>query len=263
MSSALRLVAVPGRRAPAPDDAFAVFLVVALVLHLVAVRAVPRPITGGDAVRPPLEIDLVIPTPALALQPAPAPEVSAAHEAAPARARPAPSAKRAPEALTGAARAGALLHAGPATADDEPVAFVTDEDGSAFGSGVVAAGAGATSGAGPELARARLAPSGWASSPGLTPEANLSRKPRLDAADPCRGYFPAGATRDWADVSVTLVVRADGSVAGVAIVAEPQPEEGFGAAARACLLAQRFRPGLDREGRSTATSTSVRLRFRR
>jgi hypothetical protein len=98
---------------------------------------------------------------------------------------------------------------------------------------------------------------------GLTPESDLRRRPALDGGDACRGYFPPLATSDVAVVSLAVVVQADGRASQVTVLDERPAGEQFGAAAKACLLAQRFSPGIDASGAPVAASTAVRLRFLR
>jgi outer membrane biosynthesis protein TonB len=151
---------------------------------------------------------------------------------------------------------------------DEPASFVTDPDGKEFGSGVVGAGGAADQGTkdGAPFVPSPPAPTAnpiVAAAPTVTPPANLSRAPKLAAADPCRGYFPAGADDDEANVSVAVVVRPDGSVASANVVNETVRGQGFGKAARSCLLATRFSPALDSSGHSTHAAATVIVRFAR
>jgi outer membrane biosynthesis protein TonB len=97
----------------------------------------------------------------------------------------------------------------------------------------------------------------------LTPAADLGRKPALGEADPCRGYFPSAASSDVATASVLIVVGKSGSVSKASIVSETPRAQGFGAAARSCMLSKRFTPALDRKGRPVATAIRVNVRFTR
>lgn len=137
---------------------------------------------------------------------------------------------------------------------DEPVRFVTDENGTAFGSGLVAQGA-----------SAGVASAAGAPEPGGPPAAppSLSRAPRLSVADPCRGFFPKRARVDRGEVTLKVRVEPDGSALWMAIVSERPAGEGFSFAARDCLRAQRFTPALDRAGRATAVVSPITVRFSR
>lgn len=156
----------------------------------------------------------------------------------------------------------------PAKAE-EPASFVTDPDGKEFGSGVV--GAGGTADKGEKDGKPFVPPSPPAptakpvapAAPTITPPSNLSRGPKLESADPCRGFFPAGADDDKANVSVAVVVRPDGSVASANVVNETVTGQGFGKAARSCLLATKFSPALDISGHSTHAAATVIVRFAR
>jgi TonB family protein len=66
-----------------------------------------------------------------------------------------------------------------------------------------------------------------------------------------------------AKVDLVVVVQAEGRVTRVTIARESPAGEGFGQAARACLLSKRFTPGADRAGRAVAASTAVRVHFTR
>ena len=92
---------------------------------------------------------------------------------------------------------------------------------------------------------------------------NLSRAPSLDEPDACRGFFPAEAGFDSAKVDLVVVVQAGGRVTSATIVRESPAGEGFGAAARACLLSKRFTPGANRAGRAVTASAAVRVHFTR
>ncbi len=167
-----------------------------------------------------------------------------------------------------AAKAAPLLTVPDTTKTaDEPVAFVTDPNGTTYGSGVVARGGSsdhgvigatpASSGVAPTKARATLP------SDAITPSSDLSRQPGLDEPDACRGFFPRGATSDAATVSVVVVVRPSGAVASVTVVGETPIGEGFGASARACLASKPFTPALDRHGDATMAAARFNVRFTR
>jgi len=60
-----------------------------------------------------------------------------------------------------------------------------------------------------------------------------------------------------------VVVGKTGSVASAAIVSESPSGQGFGAAARTCMLSQHFTPALDRAGQPAATAMAVNVHFDR
>ncbi len=242
---------------------------VALGAHLLAAglamseqRDVARP-------EPPLEVELAPPPPpAPMVTPPPAPAAAPVEERAATKAPVAKAAAAPPEP----ARAGALLTAKDDPSEppsaSEPVDFTNDPSALGFGSGVVAVGGKAQVG----LAGARPSPAPASGSSGLapratgetlTPAANLSQKPRLNESDPCRGYFPAGARDDVATAAVMVTIGRSGSVSSVQLLSETPPQQGFGAAARTCMAGKRFSPGLDRDGKPTATAIRVNIRFAR
>jgi hypothetical protein len=171
------------------------------------------------------------------------------------------------------ARVGALITAkadpAPSRATDEPVDFTHDPGVLGFGSGVVAIGGKAQVGP----AHAQLSPGaastgtrGLGSRPAgeqLTPVSDLSQKPRLAESDPCRGYFPAGATDDVATAAVMVTIGRSGAVSSVQLLAESPAKQGFGGAARTCMASKHFSPGLDRDGNKAATAIRVNIRFSR
>jgi outer membrane biosynthesis protein TonB len=184
----------------------------------------------------------------------------------PPKAEPKPIAKAAPPPP--AARAGAVLTAPPdptpAPAAAEPFDFTSDPNSHVYGSGVVAVGGTAQHG----LAGARVGGTGTApvrppTGNGLTAAADLSRKPRLSEADPCRGFFPDSARDDVAAVVVRVVIGKDGKVSVADVVSESPTGQGFGAAARRCMLDQVFLPALDRAGNNAATALNVNVKFSR
>jgi len=214
---------------------------------------------------PPVDVEFVTP-------PEPEPPPPLPEEAPPevAKAAPANAPAAAPPA---AARAGALHtaapDAAPAQQTEEAVDFTTDPNGKSYGGGVVAVGGTAAFGAAgarvsPVAGNSALAPP--ASRPagdGLTPAANLSRKPRLPGSDPCRGFFPGAAQDDVGDVAVMVTIAKSGRVSQTQLLSESPRGQGFGAAARTCLASQSFIPALDRDGNAAATAIRVNLRFSR
>lgn len=216
---------------------------------------------------PPLEVALLPPEPAAQSEPpTPPPLPEPPEQQRPSSPEPASAAPPEP------ARAGALLTAkaeDPSGAADEPVDFTNDPTTLGFGSGVVAIGGKAEVGrpdARPAVATPSVGglPAGRVSdADSLTPAADLGRKPSLGESDPCRGYFPAGASDDAASASVNVVVAKSGAVSSVRLLSESPPKQGFGAAARACMLNKRFTPALDRHGHPAATAVRVNVRFSR
>jgi outer membrane biosynthesis protein TonB len=211
-----------------------------------------------------LEVDLAPPAPPpppVAL-PTPKPEERA----------PEPAVAKAMAAPPAPARVGALVTAKadptPSPAHDEPVDFTNDPGALGFGSGVVAIGGKADVG----VKQAALSPtpgigtSGAVKGPvgdALTPVSDLSRKPSLGENDPCRGYFPSGASDDVANASVMVTIGKSGAVSSVRLLAESPPKQGFGAAARTCMASKRFSPGLTHDGKPAATAIRVNIRFTR
>ncbi len=59
------------------------------------------------------------------------------------------------------------------------------------------------------------------------------------------------------------IIRDRGTVARVDIESESPTEQGFGAAARACLIKQRFTPALDDQGKPATARMRIRLSFSR
>jgi TonB family protein len=180
-------------------------------------------------------------------------------ELKPVRAR----ARAEPREESRAASAAPLLTADEATpTGDEPVRFVTDPNGSAFGFGVVARGGTAKEGLGTSVAKAAPLPTAVVD-PNAAFRGELGRAPRLTVFDPCRGFFPSDAQTDRGDAAVRVTVAADGSVAAVSVLAERPSAQGFGKAARACLLAARFEPALDTRGRAVVAIAPITVKFSR
>ncbi len=258
----------PGRRT------LGAAVLAAIALHTAAAVAMKSESAPHDRWKgPPTQIELEsppppekedAPEPPKEEEPAETPKPEAPAIVAPKAAAPAPA--------PAAARAGNIVAASetaqPST-DEEPVSFVTDPFGTSYGSGVVARGGTADVGApGAKVGGAPRAPVGGSGAkPGggevLVPAADLSRAPRLSTPDACKGYFPGAADADEAVVSVVAVVKANGAVSSVAIASESPRDQGFGKAARECLLAHRFVPALGRSGEEVATSTTVKVRFAR
>lgn len=236
-----------------------VFIGLALALH------------GGLAFaarRAPQRVAEVMNVTEVELPPAPPPEPEKV--ATPEPEEPAePVAKRSAVPPPQAARAGALMTAkesAPSAKKDDLVDFVTDPNGSTYGSGVVARGGTADHGAqGATAAGVGSAPVRPTAGPppqdGLVPASSLSRRASLNERDACAGFYPSEADADSGAVTLTVVVRADGAVSSSAVVSESPAGQGFGKAARACLQRKRFEPSLDRAGTPVAAATTIKLRF--
>lgn len=191
--------------------------------------------------------------------PEPEPEVKPAE--------PPPEAKAEPPA---AAKVGNLLTAPDdpkADKNDEPYSFLTDPNGQEYGSG--AAQIGGTADKAPPGAVATGKPGGTGSvaapppPPPPAPTVDLSRKPELTVKDPCKGFFPGDADDDVAMVKVLVTVGPGGSVASVTVLDENPKGQGFGKAARTCLQAAKFQPGLDKSGAPMTASQQINIRFTR
>jgi len=191
--------------------------------------------------------------------PPPAPPAPVeAKAAAPTRAVRKSSAK--PAAPAPAAAAAPLRTASEtAPSSDEPVRFVTDPNGTAFGYGTVQRG-GASQGQG---GAGTVADAVGAEPRSHEVQPALSRAPSLGEHDPCRGYFPERAQVDRGDVTLKVRIAADGAVRGVTVTRELPTGQGFGAAARECLQAKRFTPALDLSGQPTAVVSPITVRFAR
>jgi len=245
------------------------WVAVAVCAHGAAFAASDRPLPAPSESAPPLEVELAAPTePDPPPAPAPREAEPLEKESAPAPvARPPAKESRAaarPEGrVAAAAKVGALLTSGETEDNADPVAFLSDPNGGVYGSGVVARGGQAEHGTGPTVVASVSVPSPVPAAESVTPAANLSRPPALDEPDACRGFFPADAAFDSAKVDLVVIVQAGGRVASATIARESPAGEGFGPAARACLLSKRFTPGADRSGRPVTASTAVRVHFTR
>jgi outer membrane biosynthesis protein TonB len=226
--------------------------------------AANRPPPPVEWMGPPLEVELAPPNEPEPPPSPPEPEHEESPTPAPA---PPPQIKAAPRptapTLAAAAKVGALLTSGETADSADPVAFFSDPNGSAYGSGVVARGGQAEHGTGPVIAAVAAPPAVRPSADAVIPAADLSRTPSLDEPDACRGFFPTDAAVDSAKVDLVVIVNASGRVKSLQIARESPAGEGFGAAARACLSVKQFTSALDRAGRAVTASASVRLHFTR
>jgi hypothetical protein len=217
---------------------------------------------------PPVEVELAFREPS---PPPPEPVVETPEpEAKPADVKPIVKPKAAePPAPPAAAKAGAVLTAAPDAQEPDPTAepfdFTSDPNSTVYGAGVVAVGGTATVGAsGAQVGgRGSLPVTSAPAGVGLTAASDLSERPRLRDSDPCRGYFPKNAASDAAVATVRVIISKGGKVTSASIVSEAPSGQGFGSAARTCMLAQVFTPARDREGQPAATLLNVNVKFTR
>ena len=237
----------------------------AITGHTLIVTLLSAGAAQGKIERPPIDMEIVAPPepPPPEMATPPEPEVAAPVAATAPRSQGSP-----PPAAHAGALVTAKIDAPSAQQPEAPVDFVTDPAGQSYGGGVVAVGGRAEIG----LATAQVKGTGTSESrtvnprnagDGLTPLADLSQKPRLEEAAPCRGYFPNGALDDVAQVSLRIIVGKTGRVSSATLLFETPLSQGFGAAARACIMAKQFTPALDRSGIPAATSTRINVRFSR
>ena len=260
----------------------------AIALHAAAAFAYRGERHEPRAEPPPLEIEMAPATPTNTPPPAPEPAVetpepepttvkSPTAPKPPANALEATATPKPTSKAPAAAKAGNLLVAkddGAKSGGDEPVSFVTDPNGASYGSGVVAKGGTADVGLpnakvggvvtpGKTLAAPTATFVAPSTAPTIVPAANLSRMPKLEEANACRGFFPGGADDDAADTTLVVVIKPDGAVSSASVVLETPKGQGFGNAARTCLLSKHFAPGLDKSGTAVLSSTTIRVHFSR
>jgi TonB family protein len=221
---------------------------VAIALNQAPPPPRPTPVTEVE-----LQAPAPPPPPPLPQAPTPEPQAEAPKLKAPAKAAP----KQKAPAPAAAAPLRTIDEA--VKTADEPVRFVTDPNGTAFGYGTVARG-GSGSGAVGAQPQQVGAPEGNGS---VAAAPELSRPPSLDEAEPCRGFFPQRAQADRGEVSLKVRVEADGRVRSVNIARESPAAQGFGFAARDCLMSKHFSPALDKAGLPVAVVSPVTIRFSR
>jgi outer membrane biosynthesis protein TonB len=243
------------------EGRIAIAALLALAAHVGFALWAPDHVPAPRLAPPPVEVEIALreppPAPAPVAKPEPAPALPA-RALVPKVAVPPPAAK-----------AAAVMTAAPTApepkASDEPFDFTSDPNSTVLSSGVVAVGGTGTHG----LEGAQLGGRGTeplrapARGDGLTAAGDLSQSPRLRAADPCRGFFPTSARDDVATAVVRVVVTREGAAQSVSVVSETPAGQGFGAAARTCMLEQRFLPALDRRGSPAATAVNVNVKFSR
>lgn len=234
-------------------------LILALAAHVGVGLVALTEASAPAPLAPPVDVEFAMPEPP---PPAPEPLTEPPAEAAPPKLA---TAKLAPPP---AARAGAVLTAKPdptAAEPAEPFDFTSDPNSAVYGSGVVAVGGTASHGlSGAQLGgRGSVPTTAPPLGDGLTAASDLSQRPRLRVEDPCRGFFPNSAIDDVAVASVRVVIGKHGNVMGADLISESPKGQGFGAAAKRCMLAQTFRPALDQKGQPAATALAVNVRFSR
>ena len=229
-------------------------LVHGMMLAAAASAGRPEPARAPDVTD--IELDDPVASPVLPEPSQPEPDTHATEEPAP-RA-PDPPSKTPLARATAPAAAGRTL-----TAPDEPSAptsladfSMVQGDALSYGGGTTASAPGSTQGASSHDRPGQ--PGAPASAPvrRVAPERDLSRAARPLSLDwDCSRLFPPGSsTPDSASVIVAVSVGEHGRARAVSIVRDPG--HGFGAAARACALAQRYVPALDRDGRAIAATTA-------
>lgn len=239
-------------------------LLTALLAHaaLVALATLAAPqLPPAAAVVEVTEIDFELPA-ATAPEPEPRPLAEPAPFEPPRNARRAPTPAVPPKPRPAARASAAPLRTvaeGVKTAE-EPVRFVADATGSAFGFGSAAAGGSALVGDPAALAEPS---SGPASKPAAAGRTSLRRAPALAESDPCRGFFPARARVDRGQVALKVKVERDGSVRSIGVTSETPLGHGFGVAARDCLRSKRFSPALNHAGQAVAVVSPITVRFTR
>lgn len=176
------------------------------------------------------------------------------------------SAKSAPAtALPQAAQAGKTLTA-PEDADSGLADFtLVQGTGTEYIGGTTSStgtGMKAVRGAASDKPAVKNAVLGKVEAPATGPD--RSERPRPLGNDwNCSRLFPSDPEAgDFATVSILVTVGLDGRPQSVAVLKDPG--HGFGAAARACAMTQRFTVGLDRSGQPvTSTTPPVTVRFTR
>ena len=162
----------------------------------------------------------------------------------------------------------------PSTKDD-PYVFSTDPDGKEFSGGTSGVGGGPLPGV--PGGKAYGVPGGTGSGipaqgalatappPPPPPAVNLSKKAGF-AGSPsaCQGFFPAEADDDAGSVQLLVMVSASGEVSTASVMSENPKGQGFGRAARSCVLGKKlYSPALDAGGNAVGTQTTLNIAFTR
>jgi protein TonB len=152
-----------------------------------------------------------------------------------------------------------------APAPDDPLDFT---DRFVTGSGQAYVGGTTAAGTLPVAVRVQPSASGRALGAGTAPAPpagpDRSRRPVLGGGPEWKCPFPPEADVDpinHAVVTIRVDVAASGTVVRVSVTKDPG--HGFGREARACALAARWSPALDRGGDAVAGTTTVNVRFDR
>jgi periplasmic protein TonB len=231
-------------------------------LHVLAFvqmsHAKARP--SGPKPRVVIEVDTQPPPPPLEAKPEP---VNPPPDE-PAKSSPTEKASRAPSASPSpaAAQAGKVL---AADSDDAIADFTMVQGAGVYAGGVTTTnGTSKTAVAASTAGRAQTGPAsgaGAGNAESTGPDRSHPARPQGGDWD-CSSMFPSAATVDSATVLIVVRVRADGAPEGITVVSDPG--QGFGPAARACAMRQRYAPAEDRDGRTVAASTApFRVRFTR
>lgn len=102
-----------------------------------------------------------------------------------------------------------------------------------------------------------VAPS--ASTEALSP--SPGNKPTILQSACTKKSFPAAAISDEATVTLLVVVDEVGTLKSVSVLLEKPEGEGFGKAARACVLKSTFAPAHDDAGNPVEAKTLLNIRF--
>ncbi len=237
---------------------FVIGAVASAVVHVGAFAGMQR---AHAAVKPAapavvIEVDTTAPPPPPPAPPAPEKEKEAEPAAAPLH----ESVAKANSAPPPAAQAGKTLTAND---DSNAVADFTMVQGSGTYVGGVTASNGTSKApvnerGGGAAAAAKTGTGG--SGEAATGTDKSSRAVQLGSDWACP--FPSSAKRDLAFVTVVVRVKPDGRPESASVVADPG--EGFGAAAQACAMRQRYQPAKGTSGEAIAGTTSpFRIRFTR
>lgn len=117
---------------------------------------------------------------------------------------------------------------------------------------------------GPSSAKAGAAPVAPSPMPAAPSGPDRSRPARpTNGAWSCSHLFPSDpGAPNFASVMIVVTVRPDGSPRSIQVTSDPG--HGFGSAARACALGQRYVPALDRTGNPiTSVTPPITVRFTR
>ncbi len=173
-----------------------------------------------------------------------------------------------------AAKVGNLLTATDDKNDDpnqKTYDFLTDPNGDEYGSGNAAKGGTADHGGPGAAANGKPGGTGTGGT-GTGPAPAVQAKPEVDKSrvaslassdNPCKGFFPGDADDDLATVQVLVTVKPDGTVNNVSVISENPKGQGFGKAARSCMLSAKFNAAFDKSGAPVAATQNFNIRFTR